>query len=149
MRRNTMHFRVKADAFVPAGGRPNTINAGNEHVNISVLPFDTNVQYVLSMYNMLFYVLTTLIICQALSSSIYAPDNWHLFLDENNVPSSPLIVEGANIFITADARTKLFEVGKVAIVKDSSANKVGFIYIMHTTYIHTYIHTYMQRSYIF
>ena len=46
-----------------------------------------------------------------------------------------MIVEGANIFITADARTKLFEVGKVAIVKDSSANKVGFIY-MHTTYIH-------------
>ena len=39
-------------------------------------------------------------------------------------PSSPLIVEGANIFITSDARTKLFEVGKVAIVKDSSANKV-------------------------
>ena len=138
VRRNTMHFRVKADAFVPAGGRPNTINAGNERVNISVLPFDTNVQYVLSMYNMLFYVLTTLIICQALPSSIYAPDNWHLFLDENNVPSSPLIVEGANIFITADARTKLFEVGKVAIVKDSSANKVGFTYICIQ---HTYIHT--------
>lgn len=33
VRRNTMHFRVKADAFVPAGGRPNTINAG-----ISKLP---------------------------------------------------------------------------------------------------------------
>jgi len=45
-------------------------------------------------------------------------------LDENKKPSSPLIVEGANIFITADARTKLFEAGKVAIVKDSSANKV-------------------------
>lgn len=42
VRRNTMHFRVKADAFVPAGGRPNTINAGNEHVNIQFLPFDTN-----------------------------------------------------------------------------------------------------------
>mmetsp|Transcript_3860 Transcript_3860/g.5309 ORF Transcript_3860/g.5309 Transcript_3860/m.5309 type:complete len:1017 (-) Transcript_3860:1740-4790(-) len=81
IRRNSMHFRVKSDAFIPAGGRPNTINS----------------------------------------------DNWHLFLDENKKPSSPLIVEGANIFITADARTKLFENGKVAIVKDSSANKCGVI----------------------
>ena len=30
-RRNTMHFRVKADCFVPAGGRPNTINKDNWH----------------------------------------------------------------------------------------------------------------------
>ena len=29
VRRNTMHFRVKTDAFIPAGGRPNTINAEN------------------------------------------------------------------------------------------------------------------------
>jgi hypothetical protein len=34
-------------------------------------------------------------------------------------------VEGANIFITAEARTKLFENGNVVIVKDSSANKVS------------------------
>jgi len=27
--RNTMHNRVKADAFIPAGGRPNTINISN------------------------------------------------------------------------------------------------------------------------
>merc|ERR1719397_1618691 len=27
--RNTMHNRIKADAFVPAGGRPNTININN------------------------------------------------------------------------------------------------------------------------
>ena len=27
--RNTMHNRVKADAFVPAGGRPGTINESN------------------------------------------------------------------------------------------------------------------------
>merc|ERR1712038_1687969 len=38
--------------------------------------------------------------------------------------SSPLIVEAANIFITADARRKLGEAG-VMIVKDSSANKAG------------------------
>ena len=27
--RNTMHNRLKADVFVPAGGRPNTIHKGN------------------------------------------------------------------------------------------------------------------------
>ena len=80
-RRNTMHNRVKADAFVPAGGRPNTING----------------------------------------------DNWRNFLNEKNEPTSKLIVEGANIFITPEARTGLFEVGGVAIVKDSSANKCGVV----------------------
>jgi glutamate dehydrogenase len=77
-RRDTMHMRVKADAFIPAGGRPNSINK----------------------------------------------DNWQQFLDSNGKPSSMLIVEGANIFNTAEARERLFEKG-VAIVKDSSANKVG------------------------
>jgi glutamate dehydrogenase len=77
-RRNTMHNRVKADAFVPAGGRPYTINASN----------------------------------------------WRNFLDAEGKATSPLIVEGANIFITPEARQGLFDEGKVAIVKDSSANKV-------------------------
>ncbi|RYG70422.1 hypothetical protein EON64_00215 [archaeon] len=77
--RNTMHFRVKTDVFVPAGGRPNTINA----------------------------------------------DNWERFLDDNGKPSSPLIVEGANIFTTPEARQNLFKKGGVTIVKDSSANKVS------------------------
>jgi len=77
-----MHNRVKADVFVPAGGRPNTIHAGN----------------------------------------------WDAFLDpETGVPSSPLIVEGANIFITNEARQSLFDHSKVLLVKDSSANKCGVI----------------------
>ncbi len=77
--RNTMHFRVKADIFVPAGGRPNTING----------------------------------------------DNWRQFLDPNTgVPTSSLIVEGANIFTTPEAREMLFKHANVKIVKDSSANKV-------------------------
>jgi len=80
--RNTMHFRVKADMFVPAGGRPNTINA----------------------------------------------DNWKQFLDpETGAPSSSLIVEGANIFTTPEARELLFKHADVKIVKDSSANKCGVI----------------------
>jgi glutamate dehydrogenase len=79
-RRDSMHFRVKADAFVPAGGRPNSTNK----------------------------------------------DNWMQFLDENGQPSSRLVVEGANIFHTPEAREKLFTKG-VTIVKDSSANKCGVV----------------------
>merc|ERR1712050_578097 len=53
--------------------------------------------------------------------------NWELFLDRTGQPSSPLIVEGANIFITPEARQLLFEKAGVLIVKDSSANKCGVI----------------------
>jgi glutamate dehydrogenase len=81
-RRNSMAFRIKSDAFIPAGGRPNTINGRN----------------------------------------------WKQFLlEDGKTPSSPLIVEGANIFTTPEARQKLFEEAGVAIVKDSSANKCGVI----------------------
>ena len=78
--RDTMHERIEADAFVPAGGRPNTINAGNV-------------------------------------------DN---FLRVDGAPSSPLICEAANLFITPEARQKLFEAGAF-VIKDSSANKCGVI----------------------
>lgn len=78
--RNSLHFRVTADAFVPCGGRPNTIHAGN----------------------------------------------WKEFLRPDGTPSSRLIVEGANIFLTADARNELSDSG-VLIMKDSSANKCGVI----------------------
>lgn len=81
-RRNSMYYRVKADCFIPAGGRPNTMNSSN----------------------------------------------YKLFFDEETgKPSSPLIVEGANIFTTPEARKLLFEEGNVKIVKDSSANKCGVI----------------------
>jgi glutamate dehydrogenase len=78
--RNSMHNRLKSDAFLPCGGRPNTIDITNYHNFIS-----------------------------------------------DGVPSSPLVVEGANLFITKEARKALFEEGGVAIVKDSSANKGGVI----------------------
>ena len=80
-RRDSMHNRVKADVFVPAGGRPATINA----------------------------------------------NNYAAFLDDDGAPSSPIVVEGANLFVTPDARQLLFEHGGVRIVKDSSANKCGVI----------------------
>jgi glutamate dehydrogenase len=79
--RNTMHNRLVADAFIPAGGRPNTIDK----------------------------------------------NNYHHFLLPDGKPSAPLIVEGANLFLTAEARRALFEEAGVVIVKDSSANKGGVI----------------------
>lgn len=79
-RRNHLYNDVQADVFLPAGGRPSTINA----------------------------------------------TNWRDFLDEHGRPSSKIIVEGANLFITDKARAKLGSHG-VAIVKDSSANKCGVI----------------------
>ncbi len=78
--RNTLHTRLSADAFVPAGGRPATID----------------------------------------------DDNWTAFLRADGRPVSPLIVEGANLFLTPGARAALSSRG-VLIVKDSSANKCGVI----------------------
>jgi glutamate dehydrogenase len=78
--RNTMHNRLEADAFLPCGGRPNTIDL----------------------------------------------TNYKHFIKPDGTPSSPLIVEGANLFVTAEARKALVAAG-VAIVKDSSANKGGVI----------------------
>ncbi len=78
--RNTLHNRVVADAFIPAGGRPKTIHEAN----------------------------------------------WQEYLLADGKPSSRVIIEGANIFITPAARQRLGEAG-VLIVKDSSANKCGVI----------------------
>lgn len=52
--------------------------------------------------------------------------NWQKFLKSDGSPSSLAIVEGANIFFTADARKKLVQSG-VVVIKDSSANKTGVI----------------------
>lgn len=97
-RRNTMPFRVKSDAFVPAGGRPATINKDNWFMYLD------KVQCVAA--------------AMGLSNIVEIQDG---------KPSSPLIVEGANIFNTPEAREELFKHGKVTIVKDSSANKCGVI----------------------
>ncbi|NTW99912.1 MAG: amino acid dehydrogenase, partial [Geobacteraceae bacterium] len=73
-------FTVKADLFIPAGGRPETIDS----------------------------------------------QNWRSFLDENGVPSSRVIIEGANSFITPEARIQLQKSG-VVLMRDASANKCGVI----------------------
>ena len=52
--------------------------------------------------------------------------NWQDFLLPNGAPSSGAIVEGANLYLTPDARSELEKKG-VLIIKDSSANKGGVI----------------------
>jgi len=73
-------FRVPADLFIPAGGRPETIDRGN----------------------------------------------WERFLLPDGKPSAQVIVEGANSFITPEARTRLQQAG-VVLLRDASANKCGVI----------------------
>jgi glutamate dehydrogenase len=73
-------FTVEADLFIPAGGRPETIDA----------------------------------------------TNWRLLLTDAGAPRVPLIVEGANSFITPEARNHLQKAG-VVILRDASANKCGVI----------------------
>ncbi|MGB9082131.1 MAG: NAD-glutamate dehydrogenase domain-containing protein, partial [Desulfuromonadaceae bacterium] len=77
---NSLVFTVKADLFIPAGGRPETIDG----------------------------------------------QNWRSFLDENGVPTSGVIIEGANSYITPEARIQLQQSG-VALMRDASANKCGVI----------------------
>jgi glutamate dehydrogenase len=73
-------FTVPADLFIPAGGRPETIDR----------------------------------------------DNWQQFLLPDGNPSARVIVEGANSFITPEARVQLQRRG-VIIMRDASANKCGVI----------------------
>lgn len=77
---NSLVFTVKADLFIPAGGRPETIDV----------------------------------------------QNWRSFLDEDGVPSSGVIIEGANSYITPEARVQLQRSG-VVLMRDASANKCGVI----------------------
>ena len=73
-------FTVPADLFIPAGGRPETVDGGN----------------------------------------------WKRFFGEDGKPTARVVVEGANSFITPEARTELQNQG-VVILRDASANKCGVI----------------------
>jgi glutamate dehydrogenase len=73
-------FTVAADLFIPAGGRPETIDRST----------------------------------------------WQQFLLADGKPSARVIVEGANSFITPEARVQLQRSGAV-IMRDASANKCGVI----------------------
>jgi glutamate dehydrogenase len=73
-------FTIAADLFIPAGGRPETIDA----------------------------------------------DNWQRFILPDGIPSARAIIEGANSFLTPEARLRLQQQG-VIIMRDASANKCGVI----------------------
>jgi glutamate dehydrogenase len=73
-------FTVRADLFIPGGGRPETVDGRN----------------------------------------------WQKFLLPDGTPSSRAIVEGANSFITPEARVQLQKKG-VLLMRDASANKCGVI----------------------
>ncbi len=73
-------FTVPADLFIPAGGRPETVDGRN----------------------------------------------WRRFFPEEGDSTVRVVVEGANSFLTPEARLKLQERGTV-ILRDASANKCGVI----------------------
>jgi glutamate dehydrogenase len=52
--------------------------------------------------------------------------NYEEFLDERGHPTAKAIIEGANLYLTPEARRELEKLG-VLIIKDSSANKGGVI----------------------
>jgi glutamate dehydrogenase len=77
---DSLPFSVEADLFIPAGGRPETIDR----------------------------------------------DNWQQYFLPDGRPSSRVIIEGANSFLTPEARIQLQKKG-VIIMRDASANKCGVI----------------------
>jgi glutamate dehydrogenase len=77
---NSLIFTVSADLFIPAGGRPETVNKSN---------------------------------CQR-------------FFTSEGTPLNRVIVEGANSFITPEARLELQKRG-IVVMRDASANKCGVI----------------------
>lgn len=52
--------------------------------------------------------------------------NWRRFLGVNGEPTARVIVEGANSFLTPEARTELQKQG-IVVLRDASANKCGVI----------------------
>ncbi len=53
-------------------------------------------------------------------------NNYKTYLNAKGTPTSKAIIEGANLYLTSEARTALEELGCL-IIKDSSANKGGVI----------------------
>ena len=94
--RNSAHLRFKADLFVPCGGRYVTPHT----LSASIYRFR---------------------LCSPEAVNI---SNVAALIDSEGKPHFSYIVEGANLFFTQQARLYL-EQRKVALFKDSSANKGG------------------------
>lgn len=94
--RNGAHLRFKADLFVPCGGR------------------------LVRLY-MLFFPLTDRVYVRPEAVNV---SNVAALIDSEGKAHFKYIVEGANLFLTQQARLHL-EKRKVILFKDSSANKGG------------------------
>jgi glutamate dehydrogenase len=76
--------------------------------------------------NLLFSVPTDLFIPAGGSPGTIDKDNWQRFFREDGTPTTRAIVEGANSFITPEARDQMQRRG-IIIMRDASANKCGVI----------------------
>ena len=76
--------------------------------------------------NLLFSVPTDLFIPADGGPGTIDQDNWQRFFREDGTPTTRAIVEGANSFITPEARSQLQRRG-VIIIRDASATKCGVI----------------------
>jgi glutamate dehydrogenase len=86
----------------------------------------TTDQYHREFGNLLFSVPTDLFIPAGGSPETIGPENWPRFFREDGTPTTRAIVEGANAFITPEARAQLQRRG-VVIMRDAAANKCGVI----------------------
>ncbi len=76
--------------------------------------------------NLLFSVPTDLFIPGGGRPETIDAENWPRFFREDGTPTTRAIVEGANSFITPEARTQMQRRG-IVIMRDASANKCGVI----------------------
>uniref|UniRef100_A0A0G4I0F7 Glutamate/phenylalanine/leucine/valine/L-tryptophan dehydrogenase C-terminal domain-containing protein n=1 Tax=Chromera velia CCMP2878 TaxID=1169474 RepID=A0A0G4I0F7_9ALVE len=117
-KRNSLHNRLQTDVFLPAGGRPATINKSNWHEFLIPDPPAQQHQGTTPKEASGWV--------SARSATGAGHSHHHGEVSGGGRPSSQLIVEGANLFLTAEAREFLSASG-VLIFKDSSANKCGVV----------------------
>jgi glutamate dehydrogenase len=109
----------------------NKLSAGGFMVNIKdrdvILPHDEKVENGLEFRNTFhlhrLFKADIFVPCGGRPSSVTI-NNWTTYLNESGEPRFKVIVEGANLFITQQARLRLEEKG-VVLYKDASANKGG------------------------
>jgi len=109
----------------------NKLSAGGFMVNIKdrdvILPHGEKVENGLEFRNTFhlhrLFKADIFVPCGGRPSSVTI-NNWTTYLNESGEPRFKVIVEGANLFITQQARLRLEEKG-VVLYKDASANKGG------------------------
>jgi len=90
--RNSMHLRVVSDAFIPAGGK---LRSNCQSGSVLSACITTGLMRYLTRLG---------------RPNTINEHNWHQYLQEDGMPSAAIIAEGANLFITPDAREHLSKV---------------------------------------